>query len=905
MRKRLAALVCGGGLFLAGSAVTAGAAAPAVSLNATSLAFGAVAWQHDAPIQAVTITNTGDAPLAIQTVDISGQPFVPEDFTETSSSQPCAFTLAPGATCQVAVEFKPQSGGPRAATMTIWDNAADSPQSVSLSGTGTGAVVVFTPRFLDFGTVPVGTTSAPRTFWAVNSGDAPMTVSGVALDGPPSVAAPFAIAADACTGTTLAPGARCAVSATVTPNTVGLSEADLVDVFDDAGTGEQKYNGSTDGLNAFGSGPQAAILEPFDRSFHEPAGAASAPVPYRVYDSGTAPLQIASVGFDNPSAGFSVVHDGCSGTTVAPVSQLAPPSSCEVDVVFNAPSAVAQTTANLVIADNEVSGSHSKPLTGFAFAPGTTQSTTSMDFGFAPTGTPSAEQFVTLQNTTQQQLSMAGAIVSGPNASAFRIADDSCSGVTLAGGAGCRIGIVFTAPFPFLFTGTLNIGDNSPVIPTAVALRGEGATPAFTISSNRLGFGNQNAGTTSAAKTITVTNTSAGPLTFGFLGDATIDRSGCGGQVAGGGSCTVSVAVTPATTGVATGLLKIVDSSSDQQVVEVDWTGTTGVASLTDGVVNNLLVESVGATTTVSALVRNSGSGPLSIGQVGLTGAPPASITADGCSGQTLGVGSACGFTITSTPTQAGSYVTTIVVPSDTVGGPNPATLDLSGFVAPPTIPAFIPTSLAFPATLAGAESTQVVWYEDGLVPGLGAQAASISAVAVGGADAGAFRIVWDGCSQTIVDPAYSCPVEVGFDPTAGRQLSATLQFTDDRAGSPRSVQLTGLGLFPAATPSPSRVDFGSVTLKSKSAPLTVTLTSSGNFAVKVSRVSLAGPNKGDFTIVSESCQNQTLQPGGSCQVTLVFRPQALGARTATLTFTDTGLDSPQSVPLTGSGVSK
>lgn len=132
--------------------------------------------------------------------------------------------------------------------------------------------------------------------------------------------------------------------------------------------------------------------------------------------------------------------------------------------------------------------------------------------------------------------------------------------------------------------------------------------------------------------------------------------------------------------------------------------------------------------------------------------------------------------------------------------------------------------------------------------------------------------------------------------------LNAALTYTDNGAGSPQAVGLSGVGLT-AATPSPAQVDFGPVQVSSKSPAATVTLTNNSNSAITVNRVSVGGPNKGEFTITSETCQNQTLAPGGTCHVLIVFRPEAAGSRTATLTFTDSATNSPQTVPLLGTGV--
>jgi hypothetical protein len=44
------------------------------------------------------------------------------------------------ASCTVSLRFRPQATGARSATLSIADNVAGSPQTVSLSGTGAGAI---------------------------------------------------------------------------------------------------------------------------------------------------------------------------------------------------------------------------------------------------------------------------------------------------------------------------------------------------------------------------------------------------------------------------------------------------------------------------------------------------------------------------------------------------------------------------------------------------------------------------------------------------------------------------------------------------------------------------------------------------------------------------------------------
>ena len=59
----------------------------------------------------------------------------------------------------------------------------------------------------------------------------------------------------------------------------------------------------------------------------------------------------------------------------------------------------------------------------------------------------------------------------------------------------------------------------------------------------------------------------------------------------------------------------------------------------------------------------------------------------------------------------------------------------------------------------------------------------------------------------------------------------------------------------------------------------------------------------GDFAIYANTC-GATLAAGKTCKVKVTFAPAELGPLTGTLTFFDGGSNSPQTVDLTGTGIS-
>ena len=96
------------------------------SLNSTSLAFAGTIVSTTSAIQTVTVTNAGNAPLTVTSVQAAG------DFAQTNN---CG-TLAVGNSCAVAVTFTPTVAGSRTGTITIGDSTGGASKIVSLTGSG-------------------------------------------------------------------------------------------------------------------------------------------------------------------------------------------------------------------------------------------------------------------------------------------------------------------------------------------------------------------------------------------------------------------------------------------------------------------------------------------------------------------------------------------------------------------------------------------------------------------------------------------------------------------------------------------------------------------------------------------------------------------------------------------------
>lgn len=107
---------------------TGAAPGPAVTLAPTNLSFGQQTQSTTSTAQTVTLSNSGSAALAISSVAIDNS-----SFQQTNN---CGASVAAGSSCTLTVTFTPASAGTLSGTLSITDNAADSPQKLALSGTG-------------------------------------------------------------------------------------------------------------------------------------------------------------------------------------------------------------------------------------------------------------------------------------------------------------------------------------------------------------------------------------------------------------------------------------------------------------------------------------------------------------------------------------------------------------------------------------------------------------------------------------------------------------------------------------------------------------------------------------------------------------------------------------------------
>ena len=452
------------------SGVGTAAPGPGAVVSPTTVQFPATQVNTTSPAQQVTLTNNGNAPLTITSVAV-----LPTGSDFAISNNACGSSLAAQASCTVSVTFTPTAAAARSATLRFTDNAPSGTQDVTLNGTGTqappppapGAVV--SPTTVQFPATQVNTTSPAQQVTLTNNGNAPLTITSVAVL---PTGSDFAISNNAC-GSSLAAQASCTVSVTFTPTAAAARSATLR-FTDNAPSGTQDVTLNGTGTAAPPPPAPNASVSPTSIAFPATVlGDATTPRSVTLTNSGNAPLTVSDVSIAGADPNYTVSSNSC---TTGPVA--ANGGTCQVTVVFN-PQSVGAHPATLRFTDNAASGTQDVALTGTGLPippppppqngqPGLGVNPTFLDFGnqsvLLSILLPPSRRPLTVTNTGDAPLTINGLSVSGPQGSDFTIESTDCSGATLAPGATCTINMAFRAGLLGLGSrnGVLTIASNAP-----------------------------------------------------------------------------------------------------------------------------------------------------------------------------------------------------------------------------------------------------------------------------------------------------------------------------------------------------------------------------------------------------------------------------------------------------------
>jgi len=415
-----------------------------------------------------------------------------------------------------------------------------------------------------------------------------------------------------------------------------------------------------------------------------------------------------------------------------------------------------------------------------------------LSLAFAPqiVSTTSAAKTVTIKNTSKSAVTLNSETASAGD---FAISSNSCGG-TLGAGKTCALGLTFTPAAAGAVTGTLSISDTAPDSPQTVTLTGTGNLP-LSVSPATLAFGTVAVGTTTAAKTVTLTNNESSTLSFAFAasGNYAISSTGttCGASLASKSTCNIAVTFTPTADGATNGAVSITDNTAfSPQLLALSGTGSGGsVAPLTfTPATLSYGTQVVGTTSAAKTVtVKNTSAGAVTLSSIASTGdfAAVGSGTKPCAASLQLNAGASCTMSVTFFPAfgASGTITGAVVITDNAAVGQQ--ILDVKG---PASLPlTFSPTSLTFAAQdVATSSAPQTVTVMNNLT-------AAISPTIAG---SGEFAAVPGGatpCGASLTSKA-KCTFTVTFTPSGvGTRVSA-VTVIDAANPSAESMNVTGTG---------------------------------------------------------------------------------------------------------------
>jgi YVTN family beta-propeller protein len=351
---------------------------PALSFSPTGLAFGPQPVGSGSTSQTLTLTNTSTASLAVSSIVASG------DFAQTNN---CGSSLAAGGNCIISVTFTPTMYGNRTGWIMITDNASNSLQSFSLTGTGTTPVAGVSLSSLTFSNQVVGTTSASQPVTLSNMGTAALTIASIATS------ANFG-ETNNCAGSVAASGS-CTINVTFSPTASGRLTGTLTITDNNNGVAgsTQTVTLSGTGVELFVHWPGPIVLPPRPPSHPvplQPTGGLPPTPPVTEPISVPAPMPAPAAGLARSSLTFSaqnvgtrsnaqtvtLTNTGKGSLTISSIAAsgdfsqtntcrttLSAGADCAISVTFR-PVAAGTRTGTLSISDNATGNPQTIALNG-------------------------------------------------------------------------------------------------------------------------------------------------------------------------------------------------------------------------------------------------------------------------------------------------------------------------------------------------------------------------------------------------------------------------------------------------------------------------------------------------------------------------------------------------------------
>ncbi len=519
-----------------------------------------------------------------------------------------------------------------------------------------GSEVILSTVAVNFGTQQVGVTSPSQAVTLTNNQSVPLTISSIATNGD------FA-QTNTC-GSTLNAGANCSINVTFTPTATGSRRGTLW-VYDGV-------SGSPQAASLTGTGSASAVVvSPASLAFSTlVAGTNSAPQTVTLTNVGGAPLTVNSIVV---SGGYAQSNN-CLGT-------VPPNQSCNIVVTFSPP-AIGSIPGEITINDSALMAPQLVNLSGTGAAP-VSVSPASIGFGNTQVGCGASCLPHKLTVTSNSASTLNLAVTASADFSAVSGGTAPC-GSTLAPNSQCTLNVSFNPAWNGQVKGGVALAFGGAFSPLVVSVSGngvQGSNAPLVFTPTLLGFSNVVMGTTTAAKTIKVTNTSSSTINIPSIvpspdyATTKMGASPCGATLGPGATCTVGVTFSPTASGTTFGSLTFTGSSS---VMNLSGTAVLPVilapASVSFG------TQAVGTTSPAQTItLTNNQSAALTINGIAASGDYIVTTAGAKPCGATVPALGQCTIGVEFSPTVTGTISGTLTVTSNAPYTPQEASLTGTG----------------------------------------------------------------------------------------------------------------------------------------------------------------------------------------------------------------------------------
>jgi len=855
------------------------------AVSPTTEAFGNVVINQLSLAKTVTLYNYQATPLSIASIT----PTV--GFTvNTGAPTACSTStaVAAGGNCTVSLTLTPTAlGAVSGGMLTIATNATNSPNAVTLTGTGIAPSSV-SPTAVNFGNVVVNTTSALKTVTLTNNQASSLGISSLSV----TAGSPYAIdPSSTCLTPTVAAGATCTINLTVSPTALGAQPAGSLTITTSASPNPAPVTLSATAIAPVVLSPTAIIYG------NGVVGVTSAAKTITVTNNQTGALSFTGNVFNGPF----VLDTGA--VTTCPIAggvlsgSLAAGASCNIGIDFKPTTTGATVGGQITVLDSAPNSPQIAALSGSGVIPAAT-SPTVLGFGNVVVGTTSATKNVTLYNNQAVAMSLTSIATSAPYAIVAPTSGTACVAPgSLAAGANCTLGVTFAPGSP---------GAAAANSPQTVTLTGTGVV-AVSLPAT-LAFGNvvinqqaENNATLLNNQGVPLTINSISGFTGGYSLDATKTTCSTTTPLLAGKTCVIGVDLTATALGTQPAALFNVAFGGGLGTVPVNLTAYALAPVVLSPASVAFPTTFVGLSSAPKPVIlTNEQNVPLVIASATIGGADPNdfSVTSS-CptAPNSLPATKTCTLNVTFSPIASGTRTATLSV-SDGVTG-SPQTVTLGGNGNPPVVISPNTTqTFSAPVGTTSAYKTFTVYNEQLTTPLIftgikltgdfiqSATTCPIGGAGIGGSGAVAF-----------------CTISVEFDPSIGGVRSGQLQVQDNALTSPQVVNLTGTGTSPL-TVSPLGIAFSAQTVSTVSASKIVTLTNHETESETFSLAAVGSLAAADYQ-ANSNCATGVIAAQSSCLIYVNFTPTSVTPSTTrggTLTVTDSAPGgSPLTVALKGS----